>query len=235
MMTPADAALEYLPLARILARKACVVPDDIPDLTNEGALALMLAVEAYNAEGKPIDNPGGFARTAMWRGQQMFNYYTHGNRGCRILLYSDLAATASGGRMDRGADEDVCRATSILQTVSVVGDDDLFFQVLLREFFNELERIHGRDTRLVAENLAVPGQEAVLIAMEERAEKIVRFSADKPRSVRGIHHLRVTHNHIRQAFCMPPAVWTRHVESVRGFAREWFDVIQTADGHLRLA
>jgi hypothetical protein len=197
LLDPHSAAVHYLPRAAILAKNRCHSPSDRDDLTHEGIIGLMNAVASYNAQGKVIHSPDAFATSTMCRSMQMWNYYMYADRGCVIDYVDDVAR------------------------LNIVGDDDLFFRVLEREFFDELERLHGTDIRTLAENLTLPGPEAVMVALERRVINLYKYHEALP--VRAnLKEVQVKHTDIRAAFGLSTPAWNQQLRIIRDHARIWF-------------
>lgn len=210
---PHAAALHYLERADILARNRCIRPCDRDDLAQEGILVLMQVASRYAAANRQVDEPDKFASRVMSRAMHWWNYKMHANRGCVIEYAADLEAVLHPGARRH-------RNPVRMLRVNIVGDDDLFAHTLVREFFDELERLHGTDVRLIAENLVLPGPEAVMVALENQTDKRIQYESGQP--VRGWDKLCVSRTHIREAFCVSRFHWQQHIRTITEFGQQFF-------------
>src|SRR5690606_27272235 len=119
---------DFIPLAQHKARARAWTPSDEEDLTQEGLMALLEALE----QEPNVHNPVAFAATVMRRA--MGNFY----QGKSTVALFDRT-----------------RIKDHFATTRPSGPDDL----LIKEYFDFIERACGEESRKIVEELVHPGDE----------------------------------------------------------------------------
>lgn len=222
-------AEDFFPLAKRLARRHAWNPADVDDLTQEGMLALLIALERTSPE-----NPRAFAQTVLSRTMRGYYnpkrravpfYETYDTFSLDILIEGREQPTVQaiegvisgegkspGGQM-KGAFRGGWKDHEISPEAPEDEDPFFFDELFIDQYLGDLEEQCGRVARWAVANLLDPGesmQSWILLDMSED-------EGERDRCV------CMTHRYVREALGYSVPKWFALLRQIRVFTRSWFE------------
>lgn len=199
-------APDYFPLARKIARRIAWTPSDEEDLVQEGILALHKALQKTPTP----EEPAGFASVVLSRA--MREYYPKRKGDGSLPPSFDLLFDSPSLN-----DPDISLSGLSASAGAIDPLDDLD----IAEYLADLESRCGRQARWAAQNLIAPGEQFGGWLLIELAEKQKQMAADPSIRRRGTETIRISHRQIQEALGLSVPRWTKLLEEIRKFTREW--------------
>jgi RNA polymerase sigma factor (sigma-70 family) len=183
----------YMPFAHSIANRIQWNPADHDDLVQEGLIALLKSMREYKQPGKPaVTKPLALACMVMER--EMKWWYKPKDRETTT--------------------EEIQEYHLVEET-----EDEIFAAAYFREYFDEIERLFGRKTREIAEQLVDPHGLVIDIAMTDMTARAGEAQGGTLK--RGYKTLIVKHEHIRKAYQLGENEWYRTLNHLRHFTHRF--------------
>lgn len=168
--------------------------EDHEDLVQEGLFSLFKTLKGYQKSGKPIENLSGLANTVL--SSTMKWYY-------------------------KPADRETTKVPIEVAPIPVLGVEEYFSEIMVKEYINEVGRVLGPAARTIVENLISPTPVVIDIATREMQSKAERKA--KGERVVGHSTLRVTKEHIRKAANLTEGQWLKEILGIQTFTRTYLE------------
>jgi len=203
--------IQMQPLARNLARRYALSPDEEDDLVQEAMWSLYC--ELKRTDLSRMRKPHAFARAVM---RHAVLSAVRRNYRCaeREVVVSDLSPRAVTGALADRRDNEVVALNA----------------VTLENYLVALEGCCGVLARKIVTNLLAPTSPEVCTFIIREAERKRRRSIRTGAHLRGIKRLRISRCQVRMALGLRGQQWSKQLRAIRAFTAQWLRCSKVLQG-----